>query len=466
MISIKKLISVTVSASLCMGIMLLPITSIPASAKASGSIQVNKSSQTEDDNVETFGSYTFTLPESFDDCEKEGDPYDEAVYYYLGDYDDVPALMILKESLLDYVTSSELKTLTEDDEYEILGYFKEGVLEGEDFTNVSETSKTKIAGNPAITFSFTGELYGENDVRITVFIDKEEVNIYCLMLLEEAGAKKSYVKDMEKIEKSFKKSGESDIPEDLAAAVYEALEDVSSYSARSVFELVADITDSGESADLTLIMDHELEALLGKNKSCHMILTESMFSDELGIKEGDYVTANEFYILTDGKSTSAYYKEDGEDWETEDLESDSDDLEEIEEYIGSVYDFEFFEKLADGSIDYEVDPELSEIDESSFYVMQMDLTGDDLKLAVETQFFLSGVFLEDEIDYDDITSHMIIYVDSETFLPSTVEIDLAGVGEQILFEMIGFEDADISSCSLVTDYTGFDEFDEIEAPDI
>jgi hypothetical protein len=32
--------------------------------------------------------------------------------------------------------------------------------------------------------------------------------------------------------------------------------------------------------------------------------------------------------------------------------------------------------------------------------------------------------------------------------------------------MIGFEDADISSCSLVTDYTGFDEFDEIEAPDI
>jgi hypothetical protein len=61
---------------------------------------------------------------------------------------------------------------------------------------------------------------------------------------------------------------------------------------------------------------------------------------------------------------------------------------------------------------------------------------------------------------------MIIYVDSETFLPSTVEIDLAGVGEQILFEMIGFEDADISNCSLVTDYIGFDEFDEIEAPDI
>jgi hypothetical protein len=32
------------------------------------------------------------------------------------------------------------------------------------------------------------------------------------------------------------------------------------------------------------------------------------------------------------------------------------------------------------------------------------------------------------LDYDDITSHMIVYVDSETFLPSTVEIDLAGVG--------------------------------------
>ena len=54
----------------------------------------------------------------------------------------------------------------------------------------------------------------------------------------------------------------------------------------------------------------------------------------------------------------------------------------------------------------------------------------------------------------------------ETFLPSTVEVDLAGVGEQILFEMIGFEDADISNCSLITDYIGFDEFDEIEAPDI
>lgn len=417
-------------------------------------------------NKETFGNYTFSLPDSWGDCEAYEDDVDDAVYYFIGEYDELPMFMVLKETLLDYVSSSELKTLTEEEEYEILEYFRTGVTEGEDFENLTESTQTKIAGNPAITFSFTGEIYGDNDVRISVFVDKEDVDVYCLMLMEEEDADPSYFDDMAKIEKSFKKIGEEpEVPEDLAASVYEALEEVSSYSAESVFELGFEAEDSGITVDMTLIMDHELEATLGKKASCHITLNENMISDYLGIGDGDYTMTNELYIINNGKKTVGYMKEDGEDWEYEELDDDESDLEEMEQYMGHIYSFEFFEMLAEGSIDYEVDPELLEVDADEFYVMEMDLTGDDLKLAVDTQFFLSGTFFTD-LDYDDVTAHVVIYINAETLLPSVVSIDMPEVGEQIASELMYIDDAEITTCTVVTEYTGFDEFDEIEAPDM
>lgn len=417
-------------------------------------------------NKETFGNYTFSLPDSWGDCEAYEDDVDDAVYYFIGEYDELPMFMVLKETLLDYVSSSELKTLTEEEEYEILEYFRTGVTEGKDFENLTESTQTKIAGNPAITFSFTGEIYGDNDVRISVFVDKEDVDVYCLMLMEEEDADPSYFDDMAKIEKSFKKIGEEpEVPEDLAASVYEALEEVSSYSAESVFELGFEAEDSGITVDMTLIMDHELEATLGKKASCHITLNESMISDYLGIGDGDYTMTNELYIINNGKKTVGYMKEDGEDWEYEELDDDESDLEEMEQYTGHIYSFEFFEMLAEGSIDYEVDPELLEVDADEFYVLEMDLTGDDLKLAVDTQFFLSGTFFTD-LDYDDVTAHVVIYINAETLLPSVVSIDMPEVGEQIASELMDIDDAEITTCTIVTEYTGFDEFDEIEAPDM
>lgn len=469
--NIKKSISL-ITAALILGSFLLPGASATALAKGglSGHKDDTKVSQNESydlDDVEVFGCYTYTLPESWGDIEAYEDDVDEAVYYFIEEYDEIPMFMVIKESLLDYVTSSELKTLTEEDEYEILEYFRTGVTDGEDYENLTESTQTKIAGNPAITFSFTGEIYGDNDVRISVFIDKEDVDVYCLMLMEEENAKHSYFKDMEKIEKSFKKIGEEpEIPEDLAVSVYEALEEVTSYSARSVFEIEMEATEYGESYDMKLLMDHELEATLGKKASCHVTMNESIVSEALGLSDGDYTMTNEICIINSGKKTTAYYREDGEDWEIEDLDDDDSDLAEVAEYIDPLYNFEFFEKLADGSIEYEVEPELTEVDATKFYVMEMDLSGDDLKLAIDTQFFLAGAYISEEADYEDVTSHVTIYIDADTFLPSTVVIDMPEVGDQIVYDMMGIDDTEVTTCTIVTDYIGFDEFDKIEEPDI
>lgn len=253
---------------------------------------------------------------------------------------------------------------------------------------------------------------------------------------------------------------------DLGAAIYEALEDVESYSATSAFEVYMEVEEDGVNYDMKITMDHDLEAVIGSNNSCHIVMTEGMSSDALGMPEGSYTVVNELCIITNGKKVSAYYKEDGEDWEAEDLDDDDSDLAEVQKYLSHIYSFEFFEKLADGSIDYTVDSDLLEVAADELYIMEMDLSGDDLKLAVETQFFLSGVFLEDEIDYDDITAHVTIYVNADTFLPSTVQIDMPEVGEQLVSSLIGSDDAGKVTCTLITDYTGFNEFDEIEAPDV
>ena len=98
--------------------------------------------------------------------------------------------------------------------------------------------------------------------------------------------------------------------------------------------------------------------------------------------------------------------------------------------------------------------------------MEMDLSGDDLKLAIDTQFFLAGAYISEEADYEDVTSHVTIYIDADTFLPSTVVIDMPEVGDQIVYDMMGIDDTEVTTCTIVTDYTGFDEFDKIEEPDM
>lgn len=470
--NIKKSISLITAAALILGSCLLPGASATALAKGdlSGHKDDTKVSQNESyglDDVEVFGCYTYTLPESWGDIEAYEDDVDEAVYYFIEEYDEIPMFILIKESLLDYVTSSELKTLTEEDEYEILEYFRTGVTDGEDYENLTESTQTKIAGNPAITFSFTGEIYGDNDVRISVFIDKEDVDVYCLMLMEEENAKHSYFKDMEKIEKSFKKIGEeSDVPEDLAVSMYEALEEVSSYSAQSVFEIEMEAYEDDETIDMTIIMDHELQATRGKKASFYLVMNEGISSEALGLSDGDYTMTNEICVINSGKKTTAYYKEDGEDWEVEDLDDEDGDLSEVSEYLDHLYNFEFFELLADGSIDYEVEPEILEEESGDYYIMEMDLSGDDLRLAVDTQFFLAGAYISEDTDYDELTAHVTIYVDADTLLPSTVVIDMPEVGDQIVYAMMGLDDTEVTTCTIVTDYTGFDEFDKIEEPDV
>ena len=75
------------------------------------------------------------------------------------------------------------------------------------------------------------------------------------------------------------------------------------------------------------------------------------------------------------------------------------------------------------------------------------------------------VVSQDEEDYAvDYSQHKVT---SEMWY-GMMDVDIAGL-QAVNPETVGwlyFEDADISNCSLVTDYTGFDEFDEIEAPDI
>jgi len=466
--NIRKFFALIISALLILCCILLPKAGITSFAKGN-TIQIDKTNVKESTidaaNTQTFGSYTFSLPDTWEDCDidDEGD----SIYMFIEGNDDLPMLMITKESLADYTSTDDLNSMSEDEEYETLEYFREGVLEDEDTENLTKSKKTTIAGNPAIYFSFTAEIYGTNDVRISVFIDKEEVSIYCLMLMEEEDADPSYFDDIELIEASFAKEGEvADVSDDLATYVYEALEDVYSYSAESVFDMDMEATEDGMTADLRLVMDHAVEATIGDSNSCYMSMTEIMTSEALGLTEDDYTITNEFCIIGNDNKTTAYFKEDGQDWETEDLDDEDSDLEEVNKYLGHIYSFELFEMLADGSIDYEVDSELLEVAADKFYVMEMDLSGEDFQLAVETQFFMSGIFFSDEIDYDDITSHVTIYINAETLLPSTVEIDMSLVGDQLIYQVMGISDATINNCTLITDYTGFNEFDEIEAPEL
>ena len=146
--NIKKSISVITAAALILGSFLLPAASTTALAKGGSSVQKDDTNVKNDDldDVEVFGNYTFKLPDSWEDCVSYEDDESDAIYYFIEEEDDIPMFMVLKESLLDYVSSSELKTLTEEDEYEILDYFREGVTEGEDFENLTESTETKIAG--------------------------------------------------------------------------------------------------------------------------------------------------------------------------------------------------------------------------------------------------------------------------------------------------------------------------------
>lgn len=156
-----------------------------------------KNSKSDDDSYYyMFSYYTFTIPSYWGEPEYDSDG---TVYFYGEDEYDLPLIMLTYEPIENYFDSGEVNGLTDEEAIEILESFKD-TLE-EDSYYLSETEEITIAGYPAIIYTATVSLYGDNDIRIAHFMDSDY--FYELLLIEYEDSDTSYLEDLDYIVSTF-----------------------------------------------------------------------------------------------------------------------------------------------------------------------------------------------------------------------------------------------------------------------
>ena len=147
----------------------------------------------------TFNGYTFDIPAYWG----EADVYEDGIYFYGEDEDDLPAVFISIMNIED-IFDDEIYGLTDEEAIEYLESYKEWVFSYDiDARNITDSEEITIAGYPAIIYSATITLYEDDDIRMAIFMDNEY--IYELMIMEYEDSDPSYLMDLDYIAASFSK---------------------------------------------------------------------------------------------------------------------------------------------------------------------------------------------------------------------------------------------------------------------
>lgn len=250
----------------------------------------------------------------------------------------------------------------------------------------------------------------------------------------------------------------------VAAGVEKSMGGVTSASENVEVDFSGSLAVSEVTADVSMHMESSVEETT--NPFAAHADTEariSVFGTSTKTKTENYMTMEDGQLIT-------YSNADDSGWEkttTKLKDSEKDKL-------MSLYNKDLYSKIADGSQEATLEESTENVNGKAAYILDTTLEGDLLE-----SLFLESVGSEsseevlnlDEIDWEDLSSDVRIYIYKETKQPAKLEMDASEIGEGYMKQILALSagddtmDLDVDSFDVNITFDNYNEVEEITIPD-
>ena len=213
---------------------------------------------------------------------------------------------------------------------------------------------------------------------------------------------------------------------DLAKQTGAKMAKVTSVSVDEDMTMAVGVGVEGLSLDINIGMENTMDAILDPS-TVHM--ESDMTIEAFGTSSTTHVTT---YSREEGESIATYTSTDGAAYEKTDTPKDQ-----FDNGTGAIKNL--YQGIMDGTIEAELREGTEEYNGAEMYVMDMELTGDNLRSFAE----LSMAGLDDaginmdEVNWNECKVPVTIYVDKKTKLPARMTMDCKSLGAELFKSAAG-----------------------------
>ena len=259
-------------------------------------------------------------------------------------------------------------------------------------------------------------------------------------------------------------AGMAPTAKNIAAGVEKSMSGVTSARENVEVDFSGSLAVSGVTAAVAMHMESSVE------ETTDPFAAHANTESRISVFGTSTKTETENYMTMEDGQLITYSNVDESGWEkttTKLKDSEKDKL-------TSLYNKELYSKIADGSQEATLEESTENINGKAAYILDTTLEGDLLK-----SLFLESVGSEsseealnlDDIDWEDLSSDVRLYIYKETKQPAKLEMDASEIGESYMKQIFALSaggatlDVDVDSFDVNIVFDSYNEVEEITIPD-
>ncbi|MCI6638901.1 MAG: DUF6612 family protein [Bilifractor sp.] len=258
-------------------------------------------------------------------------------------------------------------------------------------------------------------------------------------------------------------AGAAPTAQSVAAGVEKSMGRVTSASENVEVDFSGSLAVSGVTADVSMHMESSVE------ETTDPFAAHANTEARLSVFGNSTKSKTENYMIMEDGQLITYSNADDSGWEkttTKLKDSEKDKL-------MSLYNKDLYSKIADGSQEATLEEATENVNGKAAYILDTTLEGDLLK-----SLFLESVNSEsseealklDEINWEDLSSDVRIYIYKETKQPAKLEMDASKIGESYMKQLLALSagddtmDLDVNSFDVNITFDKYNKVEEITIP--